>query len=353
MINEEKIKVNGEIELGATIACSNDALLEFSKTGKKMPLVLIIAGTGSLDRDGNSMMIKLNVYKELSDFFAGNGYACVRYDKRGTHESKGKALSQSLTTLTNDAKSVIEHCKQIPYVDTNNIIVCGHSEGSMIATLLTEKTGVDKIILLGGAGMSLKDAMLFQTDTMLTEAKEGSGVKYWLLRKLIKEDKAKKQIDDLYEKAEKSKKSWFFYRGGIMPTTYIKEHNQMTSEAYLEILKRYQGDILAITGTADLQADYKRLETLQELPNATTYAPENINHMLKKVSGNNSIIDVMKQYQKQIKIKQSIDAELLDYIKTWLDNSMLKSAKTTKCVKNKASEPINERVVDIQVQEKE
>ena len=353
MINEEKIKVNGEVELGATIACSNDALLDFAKIGKKMPLVLIIAGTGSLDRDGNSAMMKLNIYKELSDFFAENGYACVRYDKRGTHESKGKELSQSLTTLTDDAKSVIEHCKQIPYVDENNIVVCGHSEGSMIATLLTEKTGVDKIILLGGAGMSLKDAMLFQTDTMLTEAKEGSGFKYWLLRKLIKEEKAKKQVNNLYEKAEKSNKSWFFYRGGIMPTTYIKEHNQMTPEAYLEILKRYQGDILAITGTADLQADYKRLETLQGLSNATTYAPENVNHMLKTVTGNNSIIDVMKQYQKQIKTKQPIDAEVLGYIKNWLDNGMVKTVEAAKRVKDKAPEPTRERVIDVQVQEKE
>ena len=120
-----------------------------------------------------------------------------------------------------------------------------------------------------------------------------------------------------------------------------------------KILKRYQGDILAITGTADLQADYKKLDTLQLLPNATTYAPENINHMLKKVTGNNSIIDVMKQYQKQIKAKQPIDAELLDYIKTWLDSSMSKTVETTKQVKEQAPTPIREMVVDVRVQEKE
>ena len=108
MINEERIKVQGDAELGATIACSNESLIENSRTGKKLPLVLLIAGTGSLDRDGNSVAMKTNIYKDLSNFFAENGYACVRYDKRGTHESKGKLMSMSLTTLTDDAKSVID-----------------------------------------------------------------------------------------------------------------------------------------------------------------------------------------------------------------------------------------------------
>ena len=126
MINEERIKVQGEgVELGATIACSNEALIEHHQTGKKMPLVLLIAGTGSLDRDGNSMMMKTNIYKDLSDYFAEQGYACVRYDKRGTHESKAKLSTMSLTTLTDDAKTIIEHCKGFDYVDENDIIKLG------------------------------------------------------------------------------------------------------------------------------------------------------------------------------------------------------------------------------------
>lgn len=354
MINEEKIMVQGDgVTLGATIACSNEALIEHSKTGKKMPLVLLIAGTGSLDRDGNSMIMKTNVYKELSDFFAESGYACVRYDKRGTHESKGKLMSMSLTTLTDDAKTIIEHCKSFPYVDENEIIVCGHSEGAMIATLLTEKTDLSKIILLGGAAMSLKDAMYDQINRMMEEANEGKGFTYWMLRKALKGgEKAIKQIDGMFEKAERSKKNWMFYRGSFMPTEYVREHNRMTAEAYLEILKRYKGQILALTGTADLQADHTKLSLLDGMPNATTFAPEGVNHMMRRVEGKNSMLDVMKQYKKQIKNKQPLDKDALEYIKFWLDNSKTKitqysSEEQQRKLKEKA------KTVEIQIQEKE
>lgn len=353
MINEERIKIQGnDVTLGATIACSNEALIEHSKTGKKMPLVLLIAGTGSLDRDGNSMMMKINVYNELSDFFAENGYACVRYDKRGTHESKGKLMSMSLTTLTDDAKTVIEHCKSIPYVDENDIIVCGHSEGAMIATLLTEKTDLSKIILLGGAAMSLKDAMYYQINKMMVEASEGKGLTYWMLRKALKGEKAVKQIEGMFEKAERSKKNWMFYRGSFMPTKYVKQHNQMTGDAYLEILKKYNGQILALTGTADLQADHTKLSLLDGMPNVTTFAPEGVNHMMRRVEGKNSMLDVMKQYKKQIKKKQPLDRDALEYIVSWL--SKFKTKKTQISSKEEQKVLIEKsKTAETQIQEKE
>jgi pimeloyl-ACP methyl ester carboxylesterase len=354
MINEEKIKVKGDgVELGATIACSNDALIEYHQTGKKMPLVLLIAGTGSLDRDGNSMTMKTNIYKDLSNYFAEQGYACVRYDKRGTHESKGKLMSMTLTTLTDDAKSVIEHCKAFDYVDENNIIVCGHSEGAMIATLLTEKTDLSKIILLAGAGMSLKDAMYYQIDKMMAEANEGKGFTYWMLRKALKGgEKARKQIEGMFEKAEKSKKNWMFYRGSIMPTEYVREHNQMTAEKYLEILERFDGGILALTGTADLQADHTKLELLKGLPNARLFAPEGVNHMLKKVEGKNRVIDVMKQYKEQIKKKQPLDTTTVEFMKNWID-SRLPVMFEAEATEEKVVAPTKTKLVETEVKEKE
>lgn len=355
MINEERIKIQGNgVLLGATIACSNDALIEHHNTGKKMPLVLLIAGTGSLDRDGNSMMMKTNIYKDLSDYFAEQGYACVRYDKRGTHESKGKLSSMSLTSLTDDAKTIIEHCKGFDYVDENNIVVCGHSEGAMIATLLTEKTDLNKVILLSGAGMSLKDAMHDQINRMMQEANERKGFTYWMLRKALKGgEKARKQIDDMFEKAEKSKKKMMFYRGSFMPTEYVREHNRMTAEAYIEILKRFtNGRILALTGTADLQADHTRLALLRDLPNATLFAPEGVNHMLRKVQGDNSMLDVMKQYKKQFKSKQPLDSTTVEFMKNWIDSGMPVKFDAEPAAE-KTVAPSKAKTVQTEVKEKE
>ena len=138
MIKEEKIKVQGEVELGATVA--------YSDSTKKSPLVVLIMGTGNLNREGNGNGIKLNIYKDLSDYFVRQGCVCVRYDKRGTHESSGNYVKNSLTNLVDDAKTILEYCSTLDFVDENKLIACGHSEGAMISTLLTEKTNVDGLI---------------------------------------------------------------------------------------------------------------------------------------------------------------------------------------------------------------
>ena len=286
MSKEEKITISTDINIGATIA--------YKDKKEKRPLVLLIAGTGSLDRDGNGLGFKSNIYKELSDMFVEMGYVCVRYDKRGTHESKVKKLDFGLSELVNDAANIIHHVKKLDYVDEEQIVVCGHSEGAMIATLLTDKDNLNLkgIILLAGACMSLKDAMLYQNYLVLDQVKDMKGILGWFLRKLIKKEDLEKQTSGLFKKAEETKKDTFFYRGSILPTKYIKEHNALTKEDYIELLETYRGKILAITGQSDVQADYRVLEEIESLDNTTVYTPEQVNHMLRDVDGESSIMDI-------------------------------------------------------------
>ena len=44
------------------------------------PVVLIIAGSGPTDRDGNSPMLKLDIYRKLATALAERGIASVRYE---------------------------------------------------------------------------------------------------------------------------------------------------------------------------------------------------------------------------------------------------------------------------------
>ena len=154
MINEEKIIISNGINIGTTIA--------YKDKNEKRPLVLLIMGTGTTDRDGNSFGFKTNLYKNLSDMFVKMGYVCIRYDKRGTHESTGDYKTGSLSDLVTDAANIIQYAKKLDYIDEEKIVVCGHSEGAMIATLLTRTEELRGIILLGGACMGLKEALLYQ-----------------------------------------------------------------------------------------------------------------------------------------------------------------------------------------------
>ena len=291
-IIEERVFIEGENKIGATISRPDD---------KKRPLVLLIMGTGKLDRDGNMKGFKTDLYKNMSDMFVNMGYVCIRYDKRGTHESGGKFNTAGLSDLVNDSASVIEYAKGLPYVDENRIIACGHSEGSMIATLLTKQTKLERIILLGGACMCLKSAMEYQNFAVLDEFKDKKGLLAWFINKTMNKEKVKKQLNALYDKAKNSPKDTFFYKGAFLPAKWMREHGALTDEDYIKMIEEYNGKVLAITGQADLQADYTYLDKILEFENVTTYAPEKVNHMLKEIDDNNSFLTYQKQYKRLAK----------------------------------------------------
>ena len=307
MSKEERIIIPGEVNLGATIA--------YKDKKEKKPLVLLIMGTGSLDRDGNSFALKTNLYKDLSDMFVELGYVCIRYDKRGTHESKSKNKNIGLSDLVNDAATIIHYAKKLDYVDSENVVVCGHSEGAMIATLLTKQEQLHGIILLAGACMGLKDASLYQNYLVLEQVADMKGVLGWYLRKVLKAELIDKQVEDMFLKAEQSKKATYFYRGAIIPTRYMKEHHAMEAADYVSLLKSYEGKVLAITGKADVQADYRRLESIENMGNVTVCTPEKLNHMLRDIDGAINIMNVNQEYKKCL--KKEISSSIRDSIKSW------------------------------------
>ena len=308
-IIEENVKIENDITLGATVA--------YKDKSKKRPLVLLIMGTGKLDRDGNQLGFKSNFYKSLSDIFVNLGYVCVRYDKRGTHESSGSFKKTGLSDLVNDCKSVIEYAKKLDFVDENRIIACGHSEGSMIATLLTKQEKLEKIILLAGACMCLKSAMWYQNMLVLKQFENKKGFLSWYLKKFLSKEKIEKQLNDMFLKANNAKGDTFFFRGAILPAKWLKEHGELTDEDFVKMLKEYDGKVLAITGKADLQADYTCLDKVAEFEHVLTFAPEKVNHMLKEIDDDNNILKVKKQYKRLVNqpIESSVKNKIEEFLK--------------------------------------
>lgn len=305
---EERVIIDGENKIGATISYLDNT--------KKRPLVLLIMGTGKLDRDGNMKGFKTDMYKNLSDMFVKLGYVCIRYDKRGTHESTGNFKIAGLSDLVNDSATVIDYAKKLSYVDENRVIACGHSEGAMIATLLTKHEKLDSLILLGGACICLKSAMEYQNFQILNEFENKKGLLAWYLNKVMTKEKIKKQLTALYEKANKAKKDTFFFRGAFLPTKWLKEHGALSDDDFVRMIEEYNGKVLAITGKADLQADYTCLEKIAEFENVTIFTPENVNHMLREIDDNNSFLTVQKQYKRLAKnpIHEETQQQIEDFL---------------------------------------
>ena len=84
--------------------------------------------------------------------------------------------------------------------------------------------------------------------------------------------------------------------GMKMSAKWVREHLSYTSDDYAGMLKGFGKPVLAVTGTADLSADFRSLDSIKDVPTVTCYAPEGVNHILREIDDDNSVTKVKKQY---------------------------------------------------------
>lgn len=307
-MKEKKVTIKGNVSIGGTVSYPDD--------GGKYPAIVLIMGTGKTDRDGNEKGFRTDLYKNFAEMFAEYGFVSVRYDKRGTYQTEGNYNTAGLSDLIDDAISVIQYTKSLPYVDETRVIVCGHSEGAMIATLLSSKEDTAGLLLFGGAATCMKDALLYQNYLAAEEFAKKKGLLGMLLRSQTSQEKTDAKVDAMFQKCVSAKKDRVFFGGAILNAKWVKEHASYRSEDYVALLDQYGKPILAVTGTADISTDYRRLSALHDIPLAESYTPYNVNHILREIDDNNSVMTVKKQYGRLT--AQPVHSDTEQYIKKWL-----------------------------------
>lgn len=140
------------------------------KTFTKIPVALIIAGSGPTDRNGNNQMMKNESLRMLAYSLANNGIASLRFDKRAIGESMNAAKSETDLRFENyidDAKGWIELLKKDNRF--SKVVVVGHSEGSLIGMIASVHIA-DGYISIAGAGKSadkiIKEQLTSQPQTV-------------------------------------------------------------------------------------------------------------------------------------------------------------------------------------------
>lgn len=98
---------------------------------KPVAVVVIIAGSGPTDRNGNSVMgIRPNSYAQLAWRLAERGIASLRFDKRGLPGVKG-TIDLSTLTLEDFAADARAAAESLAHdVRFSKVVLLGHSEGS-------------------------------------------------------------------------------------------------------------------------------------------------------------------------------------------------------------------------------
>jgi alpha-beta hydrolase superfamily lysophospholipase len=156
---------------------------------KPGPAVLLIAGSGPTDRDGNSTVagVKPANLKLIADGLAAAGVPSLRYDKRAIAKSAPAGLNEADLRFTNavdDAVLFARLLKAQPGVTC--VILLGHSEGALIAALAAPKVDACGVIEASGPGRplgvvlreqfaarNLPPPLMAQIDTALSELEHG------------------------------------------------------------------------------------------------------------------------------------------------------------------------------------
>lgn len=311
---DKEVVIKSKVELSATITMPKD------KEGKS-PAVVIVAGSGGIDRDGNIKKMRVNIYKELAEFLAGMGFVTLRYDKRGVGKSKGNHIETGFMDLADDVGESVEYIKTLPYVDKEKIILLGHSEGCMLSMIVSATHNISGMILLAGAGIGLRTALQYQNQGIVKEIGITKGLKGILLRLLISEKKISEKQNKLFNRFIESKKDVIRVQLIKQPAKWFREHFSYSDTSFLDILKTSTSAIISLTGDKDVQAnsdDLKKIVALNK-ENINCIVIEDMDHLLREYSGEKTLLNIKKQYKAEM--GKCIHPSLIEHIKVWCEEN--------------------------------
>lgn len=233
--------------------------------------VLILAGSGPTDRDGNNPMgVAAAPYRMLADALAIRGIASLRVDKRGIAASGGAAESEEalrVGTYADDARAWASALRG--ETGARCVWLLGHSEGTLHALLAAQENDeVCGLILVSPMGRRAGDLIREQlrgnpTNAPIVPAAE----------RLLAELEAGRTVpgDDVPPVLTP------LFRASVQPFLI-----SMLAVDPTELARSFEGPVLIVHGTTDLQTTAADAERLAESRAGIEVATiEGMNHVLK------------------------------------------------------------------------
>ena len=271
--------------------------------------VLIVAGSGPTDRNGNSgQALNTYAYKMLSDELVNGGVAVLRYDKRAI----GRSILNDPTTIPNlvfddfvdDAVRCVDYLRGEGF---KRVIVAGHSEGGEIALhmALRDDVVVDGLVLLCCPGFSMDQILTAQLSAQLVPQYMGLMATATNIMKRIK-------------------------RGETVPVESIPQelislfHPSVqrflcSSMAFdpAELMSRVEQPTLIISGGRDIQVSKSNAERLiAKAKNGTHRHFEQMTHILKDADTNDRIQQLLGVYTNaNLALTEGVSDAILDFVK--------------------------------------
>ncbi len=220
----------------------------FNQPEKSKKLVIIIAGSGPTDRNGNNPLgVKCNSYQLIADTLNKANIASIRYDKRGIAKSKLLVLDESKMTFEDfisDAVTIYNFAKDS--LGYKKIYFAGHSEGSLIGMVAAQSVHAAGYISISGAAQSIDVIINEQVKTQPEKIREE-------VKTIMEQLHQKKLVDSV------PKYLFSLFRPSVQP--YMISWLQYNPS--LEI-KKLTIPVLIIQGTCDVQVKTEQATQLHK-----------------------------------------------------------------------------------------
>lgn len=280
-IKKEEITINNmAIQLPGTLTYS----------AENQPLVIWVHGSGGVNRDGNTP----NYIKQFRDEINKKEIAFFSYDKRTANIKNVKFIQEDgiyFSDFVSDLKEVINKFKDDKRF--SEIILAGHSQGSLIAMLALEN--VDKYISIAGAGETIDKT---------------------LVRQVTAQSPAFGKLTEQYIKELKENGSIKSVNPNLMSLFAPQNQPFLISWMNLDPIKeitKVKIPTLIINGDKDIQVQISDAENLKEAkPDATLVIIKNMNHPLKNIEKDE---DNLKSY---MSADYTISNELIETIENFI-----------------------------------
>lgn len=258
------------------------------------PLVILIAGSGPTDRNGNQSFMKNDMLKKIAESMSNNGIASFRYDKRIVKQIRNKTIDKDISfdDFVTDAKSVISYFKP----NYKTIVVAGHSQGSLVGLLALEE-GVSGFISLAGAGKPIDEILIEQISKTAPMFLEDSKRVLTLLKAGKTTTNFPMALSSIFNlDVQGFMSNWMQYN----PTEEMKKHNIPT---------------LIINGDKDLQVSVDEANLLHKAAqNGVLLIVKKMNHIMVKIEGEQ--LENMKSYNDaSLEISPEVEKSMIEFIK--------------------------------------
>ena len=304
MIHSDFAFSSGGLRLAGTLV--------LGKEPRRSACVLMVPGSGQVDRDENHKRLRINAFGELAGHLAEQGFDSLRYDKRGVGASEGDFWTAGLHDNAADVEAALSAVRADQKVADDEVFLLGHSEGAYLATMLAARTPrLAGVVLLSGGARSGEEELRWQT---AQEVESLTGLSAFLI-KLLRIDPIKSQARQL-ERIKRTRED--VVRIQLLNKVNAKCMREMLAYDPATDLPNIEAPILAITGSKDLQVDPGNLEIMEQLVKTSfeAHTVPDVTHILRADPGKPSLADYRKQ------ASRPLDQRVVQLILAWLERQV-------------------------------